>query len=143
MIREKNAPVLIISVLVVAVIIMVEITEPTLITVYAQNDENATSNPSSTNIVGQSNQSSKPASPLDNLIIDHAGGGFTSVQSDNDNKTWIATGEWNLVSNPSSANQSNSSLINFNATIDMRGTDNSGGHEHRISEFKLNKQLHR
>jgi hypothetical protein len=74
---------------------------------------------------------------LSGLVIDHAGGGFTSLQTDNDNKTWIATGSWDLVSEPSNTNQSNSSVVNFNATINMRGTDNSQGHEHKISNFKL------
>ncbi len=53
--------------------------------------------------------------------------------------TWIATGDWDLIADPSKANQSNSSMISFNATIDMRGTDNSAGHEHKISEFKLTR----
>jgi hypothetical protein len=78
---------------------------------------------------------------LSSLIIDHAGGGFTSLQTDTDNKTWITTGSWDLVSEPSNANQSNSA-VNFNATINMRGTDNSQGHEHKISDFKLtNKSI--
>ena len=80
---------------------------------------------------------------MSSLIIDHAGGSFTSLQTDNDNKTWIATGEWDLDSEPSGVNQSNSSVINFNATVNMRGTDNSDGHEHKISEFKLTSRLHR
>lgn len=75
--------------------------------------------------------------PLNNLIIEHAGGGFTSLQTDSDNKTWIATGSWDLVSDPSNAAQSNTSAVQFNATVDMRGTDNSAGHEHAISEFNL------
>ena len=72
-----------------------------------------------------------------NLIIDHAGGGFTSLQTDPDNTTWIATGDWELESEPSNDTQSNSSVVNFNATVGMRGTDNSNGHEHKISEFRL------
>ena len=76
---------------------------------------------------------------LRDLIIDHAGGGFTSLQTDPDNKTWIATGKWDLVYDPSRANQTGSSPVIFNATIAMRGTDNSAGHEHKISEFKLNR----
>ena len=79
---------------------------------------------------------------LRDLIIDHAGGSFTSLQTDRDNKTWIATGNWELESEPSIDNQSNSSVVNFNATIGMRGTDNSAGHEHKISEFKLANQLY-
>ena len=59
------------------------------------------------------------------------------MQTDSDNKTWIATGDWELESEPSNTNQSNSSVVNFNATVNMRGTDNSAGHEHKISEFKL------
>jgi hypothetical protein len=77
------------------------------------------------------------ATPLTNLIIDHAGGGFTSLQTDADNKTWITTGDWDLASDPSKANQSNSSSVQFNATIGMKGTDNSAEHEHELSEFKV------
>ena len=76
------------------------------------------------------------ASALQNLIIEHAGGEFTSLQTDNDNKTWIATGNWDLVSGSPGTDQSNS-VVDFNATIHMRGTDNSEGHEHVVSEFEL------
>ena len=144
--NQKYVSLLVIGVLVGAVIYIAEIAEPAAVTVYGQIIENFTSNLSSNNTTTQSNQSSGTtqsnqssgtASPLSSLIIDHAGGGFTSLQTDSDNKTWIATGDWDLVSEPSSVNQSNSSVVNFNATINMRGTDNSDGHEHKISEFKL------
>jgi hypothetical protein len=75
--------------------------------------------------------------PLANLIIEHARGGFTSLQTDADNKTWVTTGDWDLASDPSVANQSNSSSVQFNATIRMKGTDNSAEHEHEVSEFKV------
>jgi hypothetical protein len=101
------------------------------LTVYGQN---ATGNMSSTSMAQPGADSS---SPINNLIIEHAGGGFTSLQTDTENKTWIATGSWDLVSDPSNAGQSNSSAVQFNGTIDMRGTDNSEGHEHQISEFNL------
>ena len=101
------------------------------VTVYGQN---ATGNMSGTSMAQPGADS---PSPLNNLIIEHAGGGFTSLQTDSDNKTWIATGSWDLVSDPSNAGQSNSSAVQFNATIDMRGTDNSEGHEHQILEFNL------
>ena len=104
--------------------------------VVARNGQNATGNETGTEVTqpGANNGSS---SRLSDLIIDHAGGGFTSLQTDSDNKTWIATGNWDLVSQPSNANQSNSSSVVFNATVNMRGTDNSVEHEHKISEFKL------
>ncbi|HET6716991.1 MAG TPA: hypothetical protein VFG90_07655 [Nitrososphaeraceae archaeon] len=137
MTSQTPAVVLAISILVVAVMNMIEITEPTSIAVYAQNVENATKNFLSNNTLSQSNRTSEPISPIDNLKIDHAGGTFTSLQTDNDNKTWIATGDWDLISDPLRANQSNSSVVGFNATIGMRGTDNSAGHEHKISNFKL------
>ena len=138
MIPKKCAITLTASVLVAtAFLSMVEITKPSSIIVYAQNAGNVTSPPLTNNTGGQSNQSSQSAQPIGNLIIDHAGGTFTSLQTDKDNKTWIATGDWDLVSDPSKANQSNSSVTSFNATINMRGTDNSAGHEHKISEFKL------
>jgi hypothetical protein len=137
MIRKKCTTALTVSVLIATILNMVEIAEPSSITVYAQNAGNATSTPLTNNTSSQSNGSSQSAQPLGNLIIDHAGGAFTSLQTDIDNKSWIATGDWDLISDPSKANQSNSSVIGFNATINMRGTDNSAGHEHKISEFKL------
>jgi hypothetical protein len=104
--------------------------------VIARNEQNVTGNETGTE-VRQPGANNRSPSLLGDLIIDHAGGGFTSLQTDIDNKTWIATGSWDLVSDPSKTNQSNSSVVNFNATINMRGTDNSQGHEHKISEFKL------
>jgi hypothetical protein len=98
------------------------------------NGQNATGNETSAT---QPGADSGISSLLGSLTIEHAGGGFTSLQTDNDNKTWIATGDWNLVSDPSKASQSNSSVVGFNATIDLRGTDNLGEHEHKISDFKL------
>ena len=137
MIIGRYAVLLTISVFLGAIVYIIEITEPTSITAHAQGLENATSSPANNYTASQSNQSSESASPLGNLIIDHAGGSFTSLQTDSDNKTWIATGNWDLVSQPSNANQSNSSSVVFNATVNMRGTDNSDEHEHKISEFKL------
>jgi hypothetical protein len=101
--------------------------------VYGQN---VTGNVSIANMT-QPGTDNDASSLLTNVLIDHAGGGFTSLQTDTDNKTWITTGSWDLVSEPSNSNQSNSSAVQFNATIDMKGTDNSAEHEHKISEFKL------
>jgi hypothetical protein len=115
--------------------------------VYAQNvtgptgfppPELATGGNLTTNdTISEPNSSNGNISPLNNLIIDHAGGEFTSLQTDLDNKTWIATGTWDLVSEPPNTNQSNSSTVQFNATINMRETDNSDEHEHKVSEFRL------
>src|SRR5918997_2094091 len=80
------------------------------VAVYGQN---ATGNMSSTSTAQPGADS---PSPLNNLIIEHAGGEFTSLQTDADNKTWIATGSWDLVSDPSNSTQSNSSAVQFNAT---------------------------
>jgi hypothetical protein len=77
------------------------------------------------------------SSLLKNLIIIHAGGGFTSLQTDADNTTWIATGKWDLKSDPSKIGQSNSSSVQFNTTIHTRTTNNSQGHDHKISNFHL------
>ena len=104
-----------------------------IVDIYAQN---ATVSTPVNNTIPEANTTRSTASPLQNLTIDHAGGGFTSLQVDDSNKTWITTGNWDLVSNPSSAAQSGS-LVNFNATIISRGTDNLEEHEHKISEFKL------
>jgi hypothetical protein len=101
--------------------------------VYGQN---VTANGPSTNVT-QAGVDSGGSSRVIDLLIDHAGGGFTSLQTDADNQTWIATGTWDLVSDPANAVQSNSSAVQFNATIDTRQTDNSQGHEHMISEFNL------
>jgi hypothetical protein len=92
-----------------------------------------------TNITTTANQPSpnEGSSALRNLIVENAEGTFTSLQTDLDNKTWITTGEYEFASDPTNTSQSNSSTTQFNATIDMKGTDNSGAHEHEISEFKL------
>ena len=103
------------------------------ITVFAQNITGAPVNSTNLNQTSSGNVDDRPLS----LIIDHAGGGFTSLQTDSDNKTWISTGEWDLVSEPSNDTRSNSSIVNFSATVGMRATDNSDGHEHKISEFRL------
>jgi hypothetical protein len=110
------------------------IAEPHIITIYAQNATNGV--PGNNTMTAQSNTTRGSASPLQNLTIDHAGGVFTSLQVDTNNKTWITTGNWDLNSDPSRANLSDSS-VHFNATILSKGTDNSGRHEHKISEFKL------
>jgi hypothetical protein len=118
------------------------IAESHIETVYAQNATESllsgfTNGVSDNNtITSPSNTTRGSASPLQNLTIDHAGGVFTSLQVDTNNKTWITTGNWDLSSGPSRANLSNST-VNFNATIVSRGTDNSNEHEHKISEFKL------
>jgi hypothetical protein len=103
------------------------------INIFAQN---TTGTPSIGNNLDQNFSRNENDRPL-SLTIDHAGGDFTSLQTDSDNKTWIATGDWGLGSEPSNDNQSNASVVNFNATVGMRGTDNSQGHEHKISEFRL------
>jgi hypothetical protein len=51
--------------------------------------------------------------------------------------TWIATGDWELESEPSNDTQSNSGFVQFNATLDTRRTDNSQGHGHKISNFNI------
>ena len=90
----------------------------------ARNGQNATGNETGTEVT-QPGANDGSSSRLSDLVIDHSGGGFTSLQTDSDNKTWIATGNWDLVSQPSNADQSNSSSVVFNATVNMRGTDNS------------------
>lgn len=75
---------------------------------------------------------------LNKLKIAHAGGGFGSLQTDADNKTWVTGGKWVLQSTRLNTT-ANSNGVDFNATIDMRGTDNSAGHSHEVSDFKLDK----
>jgi hypothetical protein len=116
-------------------------------TIYAQNTTGPTGFPppesSAAGALVQNDTTSQPSSSngngsiFNNLMIEDAGGGFTSLQTDADNITWIATGSWDLASNPTIANQSNSSAVQFNATINLRQTDNSQGHKHEISDFKL------
>jgi hypothetical protein len=72
---------------------------------------------------------------LNNLKIEHVGGPIASLQTDS-GKTWVTSGKWDLQSAPSNAS-ANSKNVNFNATIDMRGTDNSGERRHKISAFIL------
>ena len=71
-----------------------------IVDIYAQN---ATVSTPVNNTIPEVNTTRSTASPFQNLTIDHAGGGFTSLQVDDSNKTWITTGNWDLVSNPSSA----------------------------------------
>ena len=142
---QKHLAVLAISVIIAATnIAWIEFPDRT---VYAQNITGPTGSPpaepttagnlTKNDTASQTAISNETISPLRNLIIDHAGGGFTSLQTDSDNTTWIATGRWDLISSPTSANQSNSNDLQFNATVNMRETDNSQGHEHKISEFTL------
>jgi hypothetical protein len=122
------------AILAIALMGVVGIIESYTVGVYAQNNATNMSDGNSTQQLGTNGGES---SPLGNVVIDHAGGDFTSLQTDNENKTWITSGTWDLVSDPINVNQSNSSTVNFNATIDMKGTDNSDGHKHQVSEFNL------
>jgi len=72
---------------------------------------------------------------LNNLKIEHVGGPIASLQTDS-GKTWVTSGKWNLQSILSNASTNPKNVI-FNATIDMRGIDNSGAHGLKISAFKL------
>ena len=100
---------------------------------YAQTQgDSETSNINAT----QSGQTTNSVN-LNNLLIEHAGGGFTSLQTDNDSITWITSGKWDLLSTPSVAGISTPNTVIFNATIDMRTTNNSGGHAHKVYDFKL------
>lgn len=74
-----------------------------------------------------------------NLVIDHATGGFSGVQAENDNKTWITSGKWDFISRPSAANASDWSYVSFNGSIDMRTTNNSEGHAVKVSDFRFTK----
>jgi hypothetical protein len=124
-----------------AIVVGIAIAQPDTAMIYAQNatktlqDQATNIVPNNNTAIAQSN-TTKSASLIENITIDHAGGGFTSLQLDSVNKTWITTGTWELVSNPDIANLSNS-VVDFNATVISRGTDNSGEHEHKISEFRL------
>ena len=132
---QKNPRIFASSILIIAAgVSLIWTTQSLGTSVFGQN---ATGN--LTNITTTANQPSpnNGSSALRNLIVEHAEGTFTSLQTDLDNKTWITTGEWDFASDPSNTDESNSSTTQFNATIDMKGTDNSGGHEHEVSEFKL------
>lgn len=73
------------------------------------------------------------------LRIDEATGAFGGLQTDNDNKTWIITGRWDLLSRPSGGNDSDRSYVSFNGSIDMRTTNNSEGHVDKVSDLRLTK----
>jgi hypothetical protein len=101
------------------------------------NAQNATNDVLGNNtVIAQSNATRVSALPSQNITINHAGGEFTSLQVDTNNRTWITTGRWDLNSDPVKANLSGSS-VHFNATIVSRGTDNLDEHEHKVSEFRL------
>jgi hypothetical protein len=117
---------------------IISITESFGMSVYGQNNDD----PSDINDSTESKKGKQDVAvdvDLNNLKIEHAGGNFGSLQTDDDNKTWVTSGKWDLQSNPSNATANSSGVI-FNATIDMRGTDNSAQHIHKISEFKLAKK---
>ena len=103
--------------------------ESLFIDVFAQNS----------NVKSNDAQFSKGAFSMQNIIISDAKGGFSSLQADSNNKVWITSGKWNLVSNPSKISPGNSSSVGFNATINMRGTDNITEHGHKVSDFKFAK----
>ena len=121
-------------VLTCTLVALMVIAESPFVIIYAQNA--TIGMPGNNTMPAQSNATSTGPSPLQNLTIDHAGGEITSLQVDDSNKTWITTGTWDMVSDPSRAGQSDS-IVTFNATIVTKGTDNSAEHEHKISEFKL------
>ena len=74
---------------------------------------------------------------LNDLKMERVGGTISSLQTDDNNTSWVTSGKWDLQSNPS--NTANSSRVTFSSTIDMRGINNSLPHTHKISEFKLTK----
>jgi hypothetical protein len=123
----RTLPIIIIG-LVISTMLSVE----SFVAVYSQNGDKQP-------ITGTARPGSDSRVPprMNNLIIDDAGGGFTSLQTDPDNITWIATGKWDLSSHPNNSTGSNSSGVQFNATIHTRRTDNSQGHEHKISNFNF------
>jgi hypothetical protein len=132
--KQIRVMLLTICILTCTLVAVMVLAESYFVVIYAQNATVGV--PGNNTITAQSNMTPRSASPLKNLTIDHAGGEFTSLQVDSSNKTWITTGTWDMVSDPSGAGQSDS-IVNFNATIVTRGTDNSAEHEHKISEFKL------
>src|SRR5215203_2390900 len=73
------------------------------IIVYGQN---VTANTTRAN-VAQPRANNDSSSLLADIIIEHAGGSFASLQTDADNKTWIATGNWDLVADPTNATRTN------------------------------------
>ena len=89
------------------------------------------------NVNSNDAQPSKDIFSVQNIIIPDAKGVFSSLQTDSDNKVWMTTGKWQLVSDPSKIGQGNLSSVGFNASIDMNGIDNSNEHGHKVSDFKL------
>lgn len=86
--------------------------------------------------INNTNSSSETIN-LKNILLNPARGGFTSLHNDN-NVTWITTGDWQLIVNPNqSSTQSSFNGTTFNATIDMVTTNNTGSHSHDIWGFKL------
>lgn len=104
----------------------------TNIGVYGQNESESTTSNIDTTLSDKTNKNVN----LNNLLIEHARGGFTSLQTDNDSITWITSGKWDLFST-SNASISNPNKVIFNASIDMRTTNNSQAHGHKVFDFKL------
>jgi len=126
-----QSPVLICTIFATAFLALLS-TNSLILSTYGQTTygQNAGFNPNGT-------QGSNALSSAQNVVIPNAKGGFSSLQTDDSNKVWITTGKWNLVSDPTKAGQRNLGTVGFNATIDMRGTDNLNEHEHKVSDFKL------
>jgi hypothetical protein len=106
---------------------------------YGQNNEGSTK-VNNSKISNNKSQGTNVAVDVDlnKLKIAHAGGGLSSLQTDADNKMWVTGGRWDLQSNTFNTT-SKSGGVDFNATIDMRGIDNSAPHSHKVSDFKLSK----
>jgi hypothetical protein len=133
-VKKKNFMISICIVL--AFISIISITGSFGMSVYGQKNDS-----SNVNDLTDSRKKSQDVSvnvDLNDLKIEGVGGTISSLQTDNNSKNWVTSGKWDLQSNPSNTT-ANSSRVRFNATIDMRGIDNSLPHTHKISEFKLTK----
>ena len=77
---------------------VITLAQPHIMIINAQNATNGV--PANNTITAQSNTTRVSALPSQNLTINHAGGEFTSLQVDTNNRTWITTGSWDLNSDP-------------------------------------------
>lgn len=113
-------------VLAVVMIVIISISLSIFTSSFAQNLSNDINANSSKNTI---------AEKLQKLNI-NARGPIASMQNDN-NGTWIISGDWNLVNNASNPAIASPYPLNFNATITKVKPDNTEGITYKISNFKL------
>jgi hypothetical protein len=115
---------------------LVAVTSIPLFSVFKEIDAQSLPQPLDNSTTQLPGRNGSNVSVISNLDIDEARGTFGSLQTDNNNVTWVTTGRWDMISDPVQTNK-DSSQMSFNTTINMATTNNSDRHEHKIDSFQL------